>query len=113
MMTDCIFCKDLPKVFENELAYCLYDIKPITKGHMLFITKRHHTDIFGSTPEEIKAVFELVQKAKELLLKEYKPDGFNIIANCGVAAGQIVMHAHMHLLPRYKGQLVDPKVLIH
>ncbi len=65
-------------MLENELAYCLYDIKPITKGHMLFIPKRHHATIFESTPEEIKAVFELIQKAKELLLKEYKPDGFNI-----------------------------------
>ena len=90
----CIFCKNLPKVLENELAYALYDIKPITKGHMLVIPKRHHMTIFESTPEEIKAVFELIQKAKELLLKEHKPDGFNIVANCGEAAGQIVMHAH-------------------
>jgi diadenosine tetraphosphate (Ap4A) HIT family hydrolase len=77
---------------------------------MLVIPKRHHTTIFESTPEEIEAVFELIQKAKELLLKEYKPDGFNIVANCGEAAGQIVMHAHMHLLPRYKGQPVNPLV---
>ena len=112
-MADCIFCQNLPKVLENELAYCLYDIKPITKGHMLFIPKRHHTTIFKSTPEEIKAVFELIQKSKELLLKEYKPDGFNIVANCEEAAGQIVMHAHVHLLPRYKGQAVDPRVVIH
>ncbi len=112
-MADCIFCKNLPKVLENELAYCLYDIKPITKGHMIFIPRRHHTTIFESTPDEIKAVFELIQKAKELLLKEYKPDGFNIVANCEEAAGQIVMHAHLHLLPRYKGQSVDPRVVIH
>ena len=80
---------------------------------MLFIPKRHHATIFESTPEEIKAVFELIQKAKELLLKEHKPDGFNIVANCGEAAGQIVMHAHLHLLPRYEGQVVDPRVVIH
>jgi len=98
---------------ENELAFALYDIKPITQGHMLFIPKRHHLTIFESTPDEIKAVFELIQKARELLLKEYKPDGFNIAANCGTFAGQIVMHAHVHLLPRYKGQPFNPKVLIH
>ena len=74
------------------------------------IPRRHHTTIFESTPEEIKAVFELIQKAKELLLKEYKPDGFNIVANCEEAAGQIVMHAHVHLLPRYKGQGVTRNV---
>jgi len=112
-MTDCIFCKNLPKVLENDLAYALYDIKPITKGHMLFIPKRHHRTIFESTPEELKAVFELIHKAKELLLKEHKPDGFNIAANCGEAAGQIVMHAHLHLLPRYKGQTFSPQELIH
>jgi diadenosine tetraphosphate (Ap4A) HIT family hydrolase len=111
-MTDCIFCRDLPKILENELAYCLYDIKPITKGHMLLIPKRHHETMFESTPGEIKAVFDLAGKAKELLIKEYRPDGFNIAANCGAAAGQIVMHAHLHLLPRYRGQMFDLKALM-
>ena len=80
---------------------------------MLVIPKRHFTTIFESTPDEIKAVFELIQKAKELILKEFQPDGFNIVANCGEHAGQIVMHAHVHLLPRYKGQPVNPRVVIH
>jgi len=106
-MTDCIFCKNLPKVLENELAYCLYDIKPITKGHVLVITKRHHRTIFESTLEEMKAIFELIQRARVLLIAEYKPDGFNIMANCGEAAGQIVLHAHVHLLPRYNEQPVN------
>ena len=104
MSSDCVFCKNLPKVLENELAYCLYDIKPIAKGHMLAVVKRHHATVFESTSDEIKAVFELVNKAKVLLLKEYRPDGFNIVANCGEAAGQIVMHAHVHILPRYNEQ---------
>ena len=98
---DCIFCKNLPKVLENDLAYAVYDIKPISKGHMLFIPKRHHLTIFESTLEERKAVFDLISQARELILKEHKPDGFNIQANCGEAAGQIVMHAHVHLIPRY------------
>jgi diadenosine tetraphosphate (Ap4A) HIT family hydrolase len=109
-MSECIFCQNLPKVLENELTYCLYDIKPITEGHLLVIPKRHHTDIFESTPEEITSAFELIRKAKELLLKKYKPDGFNIVANCAEAAGQIVMHAHLHLLPRYKGQRLTRSV---
>lgn len=112
-MSDCVFCKNLPKVLENELAYALYDIKPITKGHMLFIPKRHHTTVFESTPEELKAMFELINKAQELLIKEHHPDGFNIAANCGEAAGQIVMHAHLHLLPRYKGEAFNSHALIH
>ena len=112
-MSDCIFCKNLPKVLENELAYCLYDIKPAAKGHMLVIPKRHHSTLFESTPEEIIAVFELLKQAKAILIKEHKPDGFNIVANCGEAAGQIVMHAHLHLLPRYKGQGVNTQSVIH
>ena len=98
---------------ENELAFALYDIHPITQGHMLVIPKRHFLTLFESTTDEIKAVFELIQRGRALLLKEHKPDGFNIAANCGEDAGQIVMHAHMHLLPRYKGQSVDPRVVIH
>ena len=78
---------------------------------MLFIPKRHHASIFESTPHEINAIFELIHKAKELLIKEHKPDGFNIMSNCGEAAGQIVMHAHLHLLPRYKGQPINLRAL--
>lgn len=101
-MTDCVFCKDLPKVLENNLVYALYDIKPIFKGHMLFILKRHVPTIFESTADEVKAMFDLITQAKAMLEKEHQPDGFNIQFNCGAAAGQIVMHAHAHLIPRYK-----------
>ncbi len=100
-MSDCIFCKNLPKVMENELVYALYDIKPISKGHMLFIPKRHHGSVFESTPEEITAIYELIGKARKMLEQELHPDGFNIQFNCGAAAGQVVMHAHAHLIPRY------------
>lgn len=100
-MSDCIFCKSLPKVMENELVYALYDIKPISKGHMLFIPKRHHGSVFESTPEEITAIYELIGKARRMLEQELHPDGFNIQFNCGTAAGQVVMHAHAHLIPRY------------
>ena len=101
-MTDCIFCKDLPKVLENELAYALYDIKPLSKGHMLVIPRRHHTTVFESTPAELNAIFDLLAKAKVIIQKEHNPDGYNVTANCGTAAGQVVMHAHFHLIPRYK-----------
>ena len=100
-MSDCIFCKNLPKVLENDLAYVLYDIKPISQGHMLVIPKRHHVTTFASTAEEIKAMFDLLDQAKVMLQKEHKPDGYNVTANCGAVAGQIVMHAHFHLIPRY------------
>jgi len=101
-MADCIFCKNLPKVLENDYAYAVYDIKPITKGHMLFIPKRHYETVFHASDTEIQALFDLINQAKAILDKEHQPAAYNINANCGEAAGQIVMHAHLHLIPRYK-----------
>jgi diadenosine tetraphosphate (Ap4A) HIT family hydrolase len=101
-MSDCIFCKNLPKILKNDLAYAVYDIKPHSKGHMLFIPNRHHSTVFESTSNEIKALFDLINEAKVLLQKEHNPDGYNVVANCGEVAGQVVMHAHVHLIPRYK-----------
>ncbi len=101
-VSDCIFCKDLPKVLENGLAYAVNDIKPISKGHMLFITKRHIPQIFEATADEQVAIFELINQAKLLLDKDHRPDGYTVQVNCGACAGQIVMHAHVHLIPRYQ-----------
>lgn len=101
-MSECIFCKNLPKVFENTYAYAVYDIKPISRGHMLFIPKRHYEQIFQASDTEIQALFDLINTAKASLDQQHAPDGYNITANCGQAAGQIVMHAHLHLIPRYK-----------
>jgi diadenosine tetraphosphate (Ap4A) HIT family hydrolase len=105
-MSDCIFCKNLPKVAENDLVYALYDIKPISKGHALIIFKRHFEQIFEATPEEFSAVRDLLSRMKEIVQKEHGPDGYNIGVNCGRVAGQVVMHAHVHLIPRYKGQVL-------
>jgi diadenosine tetraphosphate (Ap4A) HIT family hydrolase len=105
-MSDCIFCKNLPKVAENELAYAIFDINPLSKGHTLLISKRHVEQIFELTPSESSAMRELLHTMKERIQKEHSPDGFNIWVNCGKAAGQAVMHAHMHIIPRYKGQIL-------
>jgi diadenosine tetraphosphate (Ap4A) HIT family hydrolase len=103
-MSDCVFCKNLPKVLENELAYAVYDINPITRGHALIIPKRHMEQIFEATPQESSAIKSLVLGMKEKIEKEHKPDGYNIWVNCGKAAGQVVMHAHVHVIPRFKGE---------
>ena len=108
-MAECIFCKDFPKVMENELAYVLFDINPISKGHALIISKRHVEQIFDATPEEGAAMRELVMAMRGRLQKEYSPDGFNVWVNCGKVAGQAVMHAHIHLIPRYSGQVIHIK----
>ena len=105
-MSECIFCKNLPRVAENDLAYALYDIKPISKGHVLIIFKRHFEQIFEATPEEFVALRELLVKMKAVVQKEHNPDACNVWINSGKAAGQVVMHAHVHLIPRYKGQVL-------
>lgn len=109
-MENCVFCKCKEKiVLENEYAFAMFDEFPVNKGHMLFMTKRHVKDFFGTTIEEKNAIFELVEKAKEKLDKKYNPDGYNIGMNCGEAAGQSVMHVHVHLIPRYIGDVKNPR----
>ncbi len=105
-MSDCVFCKNIPRVMENELVYAAYDIHPLTKGHTLIIPKRHFEQIFDATPQESEAIKRLLSSMKESLSEAHSPDGFNIMINCGSAAGQVVMHAHVHLIPRYKGQVL-------
>lgn len=73
------------------------------------MTKRHVKDFFETTIEEKNAIFELINKAKERIDKQYNPDGYNIGINCGIAAGQTVMHMHVHLIPRYHGDVENPR----
>lgn len=109
-MNDCIFCKiaagEIPahKVYEDDQVMAFLDIAHWTKGHTLILPKSHHADLLD-TPDEIVAKIAVL--AKDLALN-YKPtlaaDGFNINNNCGEVAGQEVMHYHVHLIPRYKGE---------
>ena len=73
------------------------------------MTKRHINDFFETTIEEKNAIFELMNKAKEIIDKQYNPNGYNIGMNCGIAAGQTVMHMHVHLIPRYYGDVENPR----
>lgn len=111
-MNKCVFCdkfKQRKPIFENDLILAYYDEFPVSKGHMLFITKRHVKTFFDMSKEEKESMFELVDKAKKYLDKEYSPDGYNIGLNCGEAAGQSVMHVHLHLIPRYIGDTPNPR----
>lgn len=112
-MEECLFCKwknEKEKIIlENDYVFARFDEFPVNKGHMLFMTKRHVKDFFETSLEEKNAIFELIEKAKEIIDKEYHPDGYNIGMNCGKAAGQSVMHIHVHLIPRYKGDVENPR----
>ena len=104
-----VFLKVDPKyrVFENELAFCLYDIHPISPGRILVIPKRQFSSMFDCRDDEWLAIFELIKKAKQLVTEKHKPDGFNLGVNVGPVAGQTVMHAHVHLIPRYKDKSLE------
>lgn len=107
----CPFCS-LPKeriVAQNDLALVIRDGFPVSPGHTLVTPRRHVASFFEITPQERSAMFELLENAKRELDKEFAPAGYNIGINDGQAAGQTVMHLHMHLIPRYTGDLPDPR----
>jgi len=110
-MTDkpCIFCHlDRPILTENALARAFYDAYPVSPGHALITPKRHVRILFDATPEEIAACFALLPDLKALLDQAHTPDGYNVGVNCEVAGGQSVWHAHVHVIPRYTGDVADP-----
>lgn len=104
-----VFCKITDFVVENELAGAFYDRFPVNPGHLLIIPKSHRTDYFDLSTAEKQAIEELLQVGKKLLEEKYRPDGFNIGTNCGVNAGQSIVHCHIHLIPRYIGDVTNPK----
>ena len=109
---DCIFCEKLNKneyILENELAVAIFDAFPVNKGHMLIIPKRHFASFFEATSQEVLSCMELVNKAKQYLDNEYNPDGYNIGINVGEAAGQTIFHLHIHIIPRYMGDVENPR----
>lgn len=93
----------------NQHALAILDGFPVSPGHALIIPKRHIASLFEATIEERDALFDLVSEVRELLITERSPDGFNVGINDGTAAGQTVMHLHIHLIPRYAGDTSDPR----
>lgn len=106
----CPFCSnDLEVISENEWAFAIYDKYPVNEGHILIIPKRHIQDFFDANHEERLAIADLLDKCKEILDKTYSPHGYNIGINCGEAAGQTIFHLHVHLIPRYAGDMDEPR----
>ena len=108
----CLFCniKDSGLADENKLAYASYDSYPVTDQHCLIIPKRHVKDYFDLTEEEIVACDQLIKKIKkEIEIKDASVKGFNIGTNSGKIAGQSIMHCHIHLIPRRKGDVENPQ----
>lgn len=108
-MTACIFCQPQPYVLENERAAAFFDIHPVSLGHLLIIPKQHYATIFDVPQTDKQAMADLIDRAKTYLDERYRPDGYNIGINVGAAAGQTVMHCHVHLIPRYHGDTPHPE----
>jgi diadenosine tetraphosphate (Ap4A) HIT family hydrolase len=111
---DCLFCdyKNPAKntiVAENSLAYARWDNYPASAGHVEVVPKRHVVSFFDLTPSELAAVYDLAKKAKKIIVGRHNPDGFTIGVNEGEAAGRTVHHLHLHLIPRYIGDVKNPR----
>jgi len=110
----CLFCRTSESasketIAETELARLVTDTYPVSKGHCLIIPKRHIMTYFECTEEENRDFRLLMIKAKEYLDEKFSPDAYNIGNNNGLAAGQSVFHLHIHIIPRYKGDVENPK----
>jgi diadenosine tetraphosphate (Ap4A) HIT family hydrolase len=109
MSEPCPFCDILEPVLENRLALARFDKYPVSPGHLLVVPRRHMENYFELSAEEKTDMWILVDRGKKMLDREHNPSGYNVGINCGVAAGQTVMHAHIHVIPRFDGDVDDPR----
>ena len=109
---DCRFCFSISSrvIASNALAFAIRDAFPVTPLHALVIPHRHVADFFGLTPEEREACAELIhQLRRDILQEDPTVEGFNIGMNVGEMAGQTIFHCHIHLIPRRRGDVPNPR----
>jgi diadenosine tetraphosphate (Ap4A) HIT family hydrolase len=106
----CPFCEhDREIVAANRTAFAIFDNYPVSKGHTLVIPNLHVASIFELNPIDYSECFQLVRKVRIELTRRFKANDFNIGVNCGGHAGQTVDHAHIHIIPRYEGDISNPR----
>ena len=113
-MTDCVFCRrDDPDanvvVGENSTCFARLDRYPVAPGHCEIVPKRHIESLFDLTEIETVDLYALLRATRDLIDREQHPDGYTVGVNEGHAAGRTVDHLHMHLIPRYHGDVPDPR----
>jgi diadenosine tetraphosphate (Ap4A) HIT family hydrolase len=101
--------KEMAFFAKFEHCYVIKDQFPVSPGHILIIPYQHTENWFTATEEVRLDIVKALSLVKETLDVDYNPHGYNIGANCGKVAGQSVMHLHVHLIPRYQGDMADPK----
>lgn len=109
---DCPFCnpdKERELIVESATAYAIYDKFPVNKGHALIIPKRHCADYFDLKFKEQAACIFMLNEVRKIVSSRFRPDGFNVGINVGEKAGQTISHVHIHLIPRYDGDVEEPR----
>lgn len=96
-------------ILESEYFFVIRDRFPVSPGHSLIISKQLRSDFFDLNHAEKEQLIHLIGAVKENIEKEYSPDGYNIGMNCGEVAGQTVFHFHCHIIPRFKGDMENPR----
>jgi diadenosine tetraphosphate (Ap4A) HIT family hydrolase len=111
MAERCPFCEPEKEStwFDDQMGFVLWDAYPVSEGHALVVPKQHVASLYDLPIETQAALWQLVSEARSRLQEEYHPDGFNVGLNDGVAAGQTVMHAHIHVIPRWDNDVPDPR----
>lgn len=111
MPAPCPFCPPPSErvLIESPLILCLWDAFPTSPGHALLIPRRHIESWFDATAEEQHALASAISFARAEIEKRHRPDGYNVGMNLGAAAGQTVAHLHLHVIPRYAGDVADPR----
>lgn len=96
-------------MIEGKYGFAAYDKYPASKGHFLVIPYRHVPDYFDISEEERNELWSIVSQAKQMVDEAYQPDGYNVGINVGHWAGQSIPHLHIHVIPRYQGDVENPK----
>jgi ATP adenylyltransferase len=107
----CPFCSPPTDrlIAEGERILALWDTHPVSPGHALIIPRRHVTDWFSATDAERAALTAAIADVRREIERHHRPDGYNIGINVGEAAGQTVFHLHVHVIPRYRGDVAQPR----
>jgi len=106
----CLFCDVLTEriLFENRLIFSTFDKFPVSPGHILVIPFRHVSSFWELQDDEMLAIKSMLKRCKIFIDKKFTPDAYNVGVNIGKPAGQTIMHVHIHLIPRYEGDVENP-----
>ena len=110
-MSSCPFCDaKCDFIAENLYAFSIPDRYPVSTGHSLVIPKDHVSSIFDLSADSYRGCFDLLREVRTAIKELFEPAGFNVGINCGISAGQTMPHAHIHISPRYTGDVPNPRV---